>query len=194
MKTYVMVLIRSTLPRRFWWIPTTYVSLEKEENYFVDNLLPGAMNYTDIFMPLPAFGRCGAYSFSPWCYVSTILCAYVTFVTGFKFTCKFRCKFTSAFLLQLITFIPSGLESWNFVWHLPTSRPFNVWYRCSRVMPLGGAWGLGEGIFSSYFFAKHCCSLEEPNWDPSDKYCNIYGWVIATYMEKHDKTFIGITP
>ena len=63
------------------------------------------------------------------CYVMSI-CAYVTFVTRFKFTCKFRCKFTSMFLLQLITFIPSGLESWNFVWHLPTSRPFNVWYRC----------------------------------------------------------------
>ena len=67
------------------------------------------------FMPLPAFGRSGTYS------------AYVTFVTRFKFTCMFRCKFTSAFLLPLITFIPSGLESWNVVWHLPASRPFNVW-------------------------------------------------------------------
>ena len=37
--------------------------------------------------------------------------AYVTFVTRFKFTCKFWCNFTSAFLLQLITFIPFGLES-----------------------------------------------------------------------------------
>ena len=37
--------------------------------------------------------------------------AYVTFVTRFKFTCKFRCNFMSAFLLQLITFIPFGLES-----------------------------------------------------------------------------------
>ena len=34
---------------------------------------------------------------------SYVRSAYVTF----KFTCKFRCKFTSAFLLQLITFIPS---------------------------------------------------------------------------------------
>ena len=37
--------------------------------------------------------------------------AYVMFVTRFKFTCKFKCKFMSAFPLQLITFIPSGLES-----------------------------------------------------------------------------------
>ena len=36
---------------------------------------------------------------------------FVKFVTRFKFTCKFRCKFTSVFLLQLITFIPSGLEN-----------------------------------------------------------------------------------
>ena len=41
----------------------------------------------------------------------TFVHAYVTFVTRFKFTCKFRYKFTSVFLLQLITFIPSGLES-----------------------------------------------------------------------------------
>ena len=44
-------------------------------------------------------------------YVHTCVCAYVTFVTRFKFTCKIRCKFTSALLLQLITFIPSGLET-----------------------------------------------------------------------------------
>ena len=80
--------------------------------------------------PPPAFGRSGAYSVSPWCYTRTCVCAYVMLVTRFKFTCKFRCKFTSTFIMQLITFIPSGLESWNFVWHLPTSRPFNVWYRC----------------------------------------------------------------
>ena len=73
------------------------------------------------------------------------MCGYVTFVTRFKFTCKFRCKFMSAFILQQITFKPSGLESWNFVWHLPTSRPFNVWYHCPRVMPLGGAKGPGRG-------------------------------------------------
>ena len=36
---------------------------------------------------------------------------YVTFVTRFKFTCKFRCNFTSVFLLQPIIFIPFGLES-----------------------------------------------------------------------------------
>ena len=48
--------------------------------------------------------------------------------------------------LQVITFIPSQLESWNFIWHLPTSRPFNVWYCCPRVMLLGGARGLGGGI------------------------------------------------
>ena len=44
-------------------------------------------------------------------YVRTCVCACVTFVTRFKFTCKSRSKFTSEFLLQLITFIPSGLES-----------------------------------------------------------------------------------
>ena len=37
----------------------------------------------------------------------TCVCAYVTFVTRFKF----RCNFTSAFLLQLVTFISFGLES-----------------------------------------------------------------------------------
>ena len=59
----------------------------------------------------------------------------------FKFTCKFRCNFTSAFLLQLITVIPYGLESWNLVWYLPRARPFNTWYHCPRVMPMGGARG-----------------------------------------------------
>ena len=103
--------------------------------------------------PPPAYG---VYSFSPWCYIRTCVSTYVTFVTRFKFTCKFRCKFTPAFLLQLITFIPSGLESWNFVWHLPTSRPFNVWYRWPRVMPLGGARvGTGASVYfgqvSSFF-------------------------------------------
>ena len=66
-----------------------------------------------------AEGRSGAYSISPWCYVCTCECAYLMFVTRFKFTCKFRCNFTSVFLLQLITFIPFGLESWNLVWYLP---------------------------------------------------------------------------
>ena len=112
-------------------------------------------------MPPPAFGRSGAYSVSPWCYVRTCVCAYVTFVTRFKFTCNFRCKFTSAFLLQLIIFIPSGLERWNFVWHLPTSRPFNVWYRCPGSCPWAGL-GVGAGasvycghISSFYNILKH---------------------------------------
>ena len=86
-----------------------------------------------------------------FCRDVTCACAYVTFVTRFKFTCKFRCKFTSAFLLQLITFIPSGLESWNFVWHLPTSRPTIVWYRCPRVMPLGGGRGRGIPVLWTHF-------------------------------------------
>ena len=87
-------------------------------------------------MPPHAFGRSGAYSVSPWCYVRTCVRAYVTFVTRFKFPASLGANLRPAFLLQLIT---SGLESWNFVWHLPTSRPFNVWYRCPRVVPLDGA-------------------------------------------------------
>ena len=60
-------------------------------------------------MPPPAFGRSGTY-IAFRCDVTSVR-ANVTFVTRLKFTCKFRCKFTSAFLLQLITFIPSELES-----------------------------------------------------------------------------------
>ena len=80
--------------------------------------------FLTFFMHPPAEGRSGVYSVSPWCYVRTCVCAYVTFVTRFKIICKFRCNFTSAFLLQLITFIPFGLESWNLVWYLPRARPF----------------------------------------------------------------------
>ena len=103
-------------------------------------------------------------------------------------------KFSSAFVLQLITFIPSGLQSWNFVWHLPTSRPFNVWYRCPRVMPLGGARGRGGGIrvlWTQFIFflmlLKIDCgySLEPPRRVPTiyvlsrniiKKYQNFFIW------------------
>ena len=44
-------------------------------------------------------------------YGRTCVCACVTFVTRFKFTGRSRSKFTAEFLLQLITFIPSELES-----------------------------------------------------------------------------------
>ena len=53
----------------------------------------------------------GCLEFISLCRDVTCACAYVTFVARFKFTCKFRCKYMSTFLLQLITFIPSGLES-----------------------------------------------------------------------------------
>ena len=74
-------------------------------------MLIGPLNSDEmqkIFMPLPALAGVGHIAFHRD--VMSVH-AYVTFVNRFKFTCKFRCKFTSAFLLQLITFIPSGLES-----------------------------------------------------------------------------------
>ena len=61
-----------------------------------------------IFMPRLPLAGVGHIAFR---HDVTSVHAYVTFVTRFKFTYKFRCKFTSAFLLQLITVIPSGLES-----------------------------------------------------------------------------------
>ena len=126
-------------------------------------------------MPPPAFSRSGAYSISPWCYVCTCVCAYVTFVTRFKFTCKFRCKFTSAFFLQLITFIPSGLESWNFVWHLPTSRHFNI-------LPQGHAPGWGQGSGQG-----HPCTVDTFLvffFSPQKLYCTYsdFWWVPTTYI------------
>ena len=73
------------------------------------------------FMPPPAFGRSGAYSVSLWCYVCTCVCHVRNQVQVYR---KFRCKFMSAFFLQQVTFIPFGLESWNFVWHLPMTLTY----------------------------------------------------------------------
>ena len=127
----------------------------------------------------------------------TCVCACVTFVTRFKFTCKFRCKFTSAFLLQLITFIPSGLQSWNFVWHLPTSRPFNVWYRCPRVMPLGGArvWGAFVycGHISSFTenFTQHVKHKYSEIWRNSSNY--IYSRLSLSRIPKDSLKYFEIS-
>ena len=63
-----------------------------------------------IFFLCPRLPKAGVGHIAFRCDV-TYVRAYVTFVTRFKFTCKFRCNFTSAFLWQLITFIPFGLES-----------------------------------------------------------------------------------
>ena len=54
-------------------------------------------------MPPPALAGVGHIAFrrditSVRAYVRMCVCAYVTFVTRFKFICKFKCKFTSAFL------------------------------------------------------------------------------------------------
>ena len=64
----------------------------------------------DDYMPPPALTGVEHIAF---CHDVASVRGYVTFVTRFtcKFRCKFTCKLTSVFLLQLITFIPSGLES-----------------------------------------------------------------------------------
>ena len=125
-----------------------------------------------LFYAPACLGRSGVYSVLPWCYVRTCVCAYVTFVTRFKFTCKFRCKFTSAFLLQLITFIPSELESWNFAWHLPTSRLLMY----GTVAPGSCPWAaLGVGAGASVY-CGHISRFFAPNFkEVGGAYCF---WVV----------------
>ena len=74
----------------------------------------------------------------------------------FKYTFKFTLTFTSMFLLEIITWIPYILGSWNLVCYLPRPKL----QLCARVAP-GSSLGVRQGVQSvgAFVYFGHMSSL-----------------------------------